>query len=71
MHLIERLSMSVVQIQLSSLKTSSLGLQHKISQMRLKVLENRHSSYYNILNRLIAFCVLLALARTGRVILLL
>ena len=61
------LFMSVVQIQMSSFKTSSLGIQHKLSQMRQKVLENRHrhSSCYKILNRLIGFCVLLAGASQG------
>ena len=33
--------------------------------MRQKVLENRHSSCYNILNRLIAFCGVLVLAFQG------
>ena len=48
-------------------------LSHILSQLRQKALENRHSSCYNIVNRLIAFCVLLALAAlgTGKVTLLL
>ena len=73
MNLLDGLSMSVILIQMSSLKTSSLGIQYKLSQMRQKVLENRRSSCYTILKRLIVFCILLALAAQGtrRVIMLL
>ena len=65
--------MNAVQIQKATLKTHSLGIHHKLSQMRQKELDNRHNSCINVLNRLIALCVLLALAAqgTGKVTLLL